>query len=345
MNAHETYMNRIDAQLKDAEDIWKQARTKCQNKETAVNSAIKSILIDAVGMDLTKNRDIGVWCGDDRINITYIYDVKQNRDIDIEMWIAKKYDVMGFGEKLKPEAEMNNVKVNDIYQIKFNGIQIDILKNGATDITEMYEYSCLCSYLINQFKNKGHGDFDFFQKLDGFYEELRVLRNRVSDLGTKVFAIREERKKYLIEYYKEEFTKEKYFSDNNVIVVKSKSKDFKNFYAIRINSVKTKYFSAVEFNGEIKHDWLKLGDSKEEKNLFFIEVRQKDRDQLDIKRFIENFAERKYSGDKVLLYTVNEWKDYLDLLAGETENIKNPNAGEHFVEKSKEYEAIYYRKV
>lgn len=341
MEVKNSYLLSLDNSIALLRSEAKEKQTKNELFNKKVNLELTHILKSYVKISDSKNREIKVWCSQDRISIRYIVDIKNHNSADIEINMARRHDVMDYGNKKKPNAEKHNVNENDIHQIRLSPFGIDVLKNGGSDIEELFEYSTLCHHIAQSFKENGL----FFSKVKEFYNELNSQWEYISGLSDRISSLVYERKKILIDQYIKEFTDNKIISEGNIIVIKNKRTEFHTFTAYQLDSVKTKYFSGVRYSVDIKNAWRHMDKGKDSVERYHLSIQDSATNNNDIKKFINDIAEWKYTGEQIDVYTKEDWKIHKEMIHNETSNILSGTDSKHYNDKSEYYGKIKYGKV
>jgi hypothetical protein len=338
----------FDLKAKEAESdrltLFGQGRKMVyENKVLSANAELSFLLLSNSYVDTTKGRAIVVNCYKEEITIKFIYDVKSNNSCGGELSIRfpREYDVK-YNDYYKKNVKKYNISEGDVTFIKFSGYGIDLLENGIQEMDELYEFTSLCMYVAKEFKEDG----ELFKKIRGIYAELNALTKEIDDIWSKRNALKSEIKAYLLALYEAEFRRDNYISDNNVIIIKSVAKGFATFTATKIVSKKVKYYSSVDYYADIKYLTIPKGKETPVKlEKYYIELNEKrGSDQNDINQFYRSLAIDKFGGDEILLYTLDEWNVYMEMMESESLNIRNMLDDKHYQAKSKFYEEMYYKR-
>jgi len=241
--------------------------------------------------------------------------------------------------KNKEFIAKNNLVLGDIYKIAAPGVGVNLLENE--DIYNPSEYVSVLLYFTKQFKERG----ELVQMIKGFYleyyEDLRIISELEIEMYSKTCEIR----RYYDALYTKEIIDGGYVKTGNVIVIHKVKTDFVTFDAYKIEKasrIKVLYHtSGSEIQNKHNFDDPSLSrcilKSSENHNSYRAI-------NTTISKLIEIFAQNKVAGNRVEIYTEDEYNDYLMLVKTEGENILKLKDDEHYIKLSKHYEEIYERR-
>lgn len=292
--------------------------------ERIINNEVQILLqIILRNVSINKNSQIALIAREDSFEIKYIYDLESKHNRAIKISFAQKSDVMTFGDEMKGTAKEKGINIGDIYDVDFDSISTNLLRNGSID-----DMDCviLYGYIANEIKTNG----DFITVLMGMYRKLRVLWSEINNGFSEARTLNENKQKHFLNIYKNEFSKK--IKENTVIIVKDHKKEFVHFTAIKVHRLQntTGYFTHEYgetkkiFNTSNKQLYGLLINTNHDWN----EKRHK------IEEIIDGLARNKYEGDKVEFMS---WDDYLAMksqISEEREKISNgelPKCSEEYL--------------
>lgn len=292
--------------------------------ERIINNEVQILLqIILRNVSINKNSQIALIAREDSFEIKYIYDLESRHNRAIKISFAQRSDIMGFGSEIKDSAKKKAIKIGDIYDVDFDSIRTNLLRNGSID-----DMDCviLYGYIANEIKTNG----DFITVLMGMYRKLRVLWSEINDGFSEARTLNEKKQKHFLNIYKNEFSKK--IKENTVIIVKDHKKEFVHFTAIKVHRLQntTGYFTH-EY-GETKKIF-----NTSNKQLYGFSINTNhdwNEKRHKIEEIIDGLARNKYEGDKVEFMS---WDDYLAMksqISEEREKISNgelPKLAENYL--------------
>lgn len=292
--------------------------------ERIINNEVQILLqIILRNVSINKNSQIALIAREDSFEIKYIYDLESKHNRAIKISFAQKSDVMTFGDEMKGTAKEKGINIGDIYDVDFDSIRTNLLRNGSID-----DMDCLIlyGYIANQIKTNG----EFITYLQDMYKKLRVLWNEIYDGWSEARNLQEEKQKYFLNMYKKEFSDK--IKENTVIIIKDHKKEFVHFTAIKVHRLQntTGYFTHEygETRKIFRTDKEQLYSLSINTNHDWNEKRHK------IEQIIDGLARNKYNGDKVEFMS---WDNYLAMksqISEEREKISNgelPKLAENYL--------------
>lgn len=292
--------NKFDVQL--AENRINEIRKQNSELNYECNNIIKIgvqklLQIILRNISINKNSEIALIVREDSFEIKYIYDLESKHNRAIKISFAQRSDVMTFGNEMRGTAQEKGINVGDIYDVDFDSIRTNYLKNGSPD-----DMDCLIlyGYIANEIKNKG----EFISALMVMYKQLRVLWGTISDGIDEARKINDTKQNYFIGIYRTEFSNK--IKENTVILVKDHKKEFVHFTAIKVHRIQntTGYFT---------HEYGETGRifNTDNKQIYGFSIKT-DKDWNEkrhkIEDIIDGLARNRYDGDKVEFIS---WDDYL----------------------------------
>jgi len=252
-----------------------------------------------------------------------------------KLHFARKGDITDYNRKSKEFALANNIELGDVYKFEGPGTGANLLEHVKT--FNVVEYVDALRYFAVQFEERG----ELVQMIKGFYleyfEDMKVIGDAETELSVMDYNIR----KYYEALYTQEVIDGKYVQVDNIIVVHHKEKDFLTFDSFGLEKVgpinvtstsQCLRFDHSYFSGKDNRYYLRLdrghysgGSEKKEK-------------------FITRIVNHKLNGDRVEIYTKQEFADYCMLLETEKNSLLTLRDDKFYNELSKKYEEIYRRR-
>jgi len=338
--------NQID-KIENAEDLQAaEARIKfLQNSSESIRTQLKDLRKKTIqnllsmflqNVTIAPERKIAIFIDEQSVTVRYIWNVEKSHSTDMNFRIAKKYDVFEYSEIRNTLATKNNISINSPYAFSFNGSGIDLLNREGErkDFDIVEEHLAISTYLLKEFKYNGL----FVQNITESFTEMRVLWDELDNVYSEGRNLNGTISNYNTEQCRAEVLSADYIKEGNVIVVKLKKKEFVHVIAYHILQSKKKTFVHKTTLVEVRCDF-----GRDDKTKFYLNINYRSSDTRRDKSHINSWlTSHKASGDEILIYTEEEWKDYIDLVRTETENITQSNKLEkHYAERSAYYEKIY----
>lgn len=255
-----------------------------------------------------------------------------NHNTNFKILFAKKMDIR-FNKDTYILA--NNIDVYDAYKLQAPGITLDLMREH--DNLDLVDFVDFMKYLTVQFQERG----DLIQMIKNYYKEYYSDLDVINSLHTKHVELDTQIKQYYIALYKKELTDKEIIKNGNIIVVHNKKKDFVIFdsYCIeKVTNIKIKFFSTQSLKIDCQYYPNLVRDNKK----FFLKIRNNDYITNTKDDFLSVLISHKMNGDKIELYTEQEYVDYLMLIQTESQNIKSIN-DDHYSKISKQYEELFHK--
>lgn len=327
-------ITKAEAELSELELLIKDRQNKHKAYNVFTCSEIENCLIKNVNID--SPRRIVVKCWEDYLKINH--HIGENNCNNIEIKFARSYDVKYLDKNLKIQSYKNNLKEGDIKNIDFDRIGIDLTRELSFSSDELIEYISLCKFVAENFKSNG----EFIQLINNCYIELRNQNKEIEDLLSEIYSVKRDIKAFYVEQYKEEFIKEEFLAKNKVILMKYKQKDFISFLAYKAVSSTSKYYNYIAHIATISYKTEKNIVTNSYEDIYYLRLKEEASNRSTPENMLLQLANSKYDGNQVVLYTLDEWATFQELLKSETENIFADEPDEFYSERSKYYKELYH---
>jgi len=254
-----------------------------------------------------------------------------------KMHFARKDDIDGYNrEKVKNFVLENKIELGDVYKFEGPGTGANLLEHVKT--FNVVEYVDALRYFAVQFEQRG----ELVQMIKGFYLEYFDDMKVIGDLETELSILSYNIRNYYEALYTKEVVEGDYIKDGNIIVAHIKSSDFILFESLKIEKVAriniTSSSEGLRFDN--KYDFEKSGV-----NRYYLRLDSGRYTNNNLKReqIVKIIVSNKMAGDKVDIYTADEYKDYCMLIETEKNNLLT-NKDKYFTELSSKYEEIHRRR-
>jgi hypothetical protein len=251
-----------------------------------------------------------------------------------KLHFARKYDIEHYNRESKEFALKNNIELGDVYKFEGPGTGANLLEHIKT--FNVVEYVDALRYFAIQFEERG----ELVQMIKGFYleyfEDMKVIEKVETESSVLDYQIRE----YYEALYTKEFIDEKYVQVGNIIMIHHKEKDFITFDSFSLEKVGpinvTDTCHCLRFDhsystGTNNRYYLRL-----ERGRYTGGVQKKE-------QLIKILVNHKLKGDKVQVYTQDEFNGYCMLLETEKNNLLTLRNDKFYDKLSEKYEEIYRR--
>lgn len=321
-----------DSALSIAENFIKERTTEIKNlnaeillKTQDIEEALAEQIKVGSNIDTGFTQDIKVHLCSDRINVRFIFNTHLNTSIDVELYIADKYKIFDHFGVIR--TEMMNKESGDIYKIRFNGVEIESYFDA--DIMLMY------SYLAQEFKNNG----EFIQNVKKYFQELWILWDKQHELSSPLHIVNDKRDRYLLNQCVKQAISMSLLKTFNegIVFISIKKKEFVEFKAIQITHVGNKNLNYIHSSGIVDYSY-----SNDAKMYYFSIKKSQTEHKTTIDEFFKDMGHNLLRGNKIEIYTLDDWKNYQMLNLTETDNLRYSESLTDGLEAlHKKYERIY----
>ena len=254
----------------------------------------------------------------------------------IKFRFVRKDDINDYSCKNKEFALANNIELGDVYKFEGPGTGANLLEYVKT--FNIVEYVDTLRYFAVQFEERG----ELVQMIKGFYLEYYVDMNIISKAETELSMLDYEIRKHYETLYTKEIIDEEYVKAGNVIVMHTKSTDFILFECYIFEKAGPINIEFVAQSLKFDHSYsFEKGDTryylKLENNRYFGSKNKRE-------NIVKDLVAHKSKGDKVEIYTKQEFYDYCMLIETEKNSLVTIRDDEHYNALSSKYEEICHRK-
>lgn len=255
----------------------------------------------------------------------------------IKLHFARKSDIMDYNSHSKEFALKNNIELGDAYKFEGPGTGANLLE--YVKVFNVLEYVDTLRYFAKQFEERG----ELVQMIKGFYLEYFVDMKTIAEAETELSILDYEIRKYYEVLYTKEIIDGEYVKADNVVVMHTKSTDFvlfESYIFVKAGPINIEFVAqSLKFDHSYNFEksdncryYLKLENNR------YLGSKSK------IESIVKDLVAHKLKGDKVDIYTQDEYNDYCMLIETEKNSLVTIRDDEHYDALSSKYEEIYYRK-
>lgn len=280
---------------------------------------ITSLIEKNCGIENWDNKKLRIDFYDDRFSVLFFFNIvgeKYSR-MEIELSIADKYKVYDWNGKIRPEMVGKNIDIFDVYKINFPSFSVNLLSGDNSSETEGMQ---ICSYLGREFYKKESGD-GIMEMVKGFYKDLSVITKEREEFLSAHSILKTKEDNYTLQLNFDKAREMDLLKANSVVIVFHNKKEFVEFTAYSIKSVRNKYLTADIHLGGIEYHFCNH-DTNDLRYYFKVKTNSYD-DDIVKDKFIEIIGHRLFDGDKVELYSNEDFDNLCMLYNSERTSIVN----------------------
>lgn len=304
----ESYKNKI-----------KEINSFIEEKKAKKNLEISSLIQKGSGIENWEDKKLRIDFYEDRISIYFFFNIigeKYSR-IEIELSIADKHKIYDWNGKIRPEMVGKNIDIFDVYKINFPSFSVNLLNGDKSSEAEGMQ---ICSYLGREFYKKESGD-GIMEMVKGFYKDLSVITKEREEFLSAHSILKTKEDNYTLQLNFDKARGMNLLKSNSVVIVFHKEKEFVEFTAYSIKSVRNKYLTADIHLGGIEYHFCNH-DTNDLRYYFKVKTNSYD-DDIVKDKFIEIIGRRLFEGDKVELYSNEDFDNLCMLYNSERTSIVN----------------------
>ena len=329
INSHEevakadTYLELLRASRKS---IIETSKTRLLEMESYFSKDI----MDNCGIMNWDNRKVRFVIDRERVLVDFVYNVEKNKYISTEIKVAtSKFMFTDYcSGKYKTSIEKAGLELCDIYSIRYPNTEINLFELDDDSETEFIDMLAFVSREFRQRKNLG----SLFDKLKGFYLELVSYWSEIDKLDNTCSMLKYGRINFLENECISTVRSMDMFKPGNVIIIFNKDKEETEFNAFEIENIGRKYYRMQNYTGVIDYTILdrKIETQedyetvKDNMYVYYLKVK-KDNKTMEFEKdaLTINIGKRFFKHGNVVVYSADDWKDFLMLNRNENDNLLN----------------------
>lgn len=252
---------------------------------------------------------------------------------------ARKDDIDGYDRKKVEKFVLENkIELGDVYKFEGPGTGANLLEHVKT--SSIVDYIDVLRYFAKEFEERG----ELIQMIKGFYLKYYNDMDKIREIESELSVLDYHIRKHYIALYAQEVINEKLIETGNIIVCHIAKDDFVTFESYTIEKaarINVKYhLSSTMIDRKYDFD--------DGSSTYFLRTESRDlyRRASDTKRdsMINSMVSHKMAGNKIQVYTQDEYDAYLMLIKTEADNILKFKKDKNYNKISEHYGKIKERK-